>query len=275
MQKASFDYGGTSYLVNSRTDWNVTLNADMKAMKFTLKDNDLKVNDLQLLLDGWVQMPAGSEDIKMDLTFSTPQNTFKSFLSIIPGAYTADFKDVQTNGTVQFSGFAKGTYNEKTYPAFKLDFKVGNADFKYPSLPLGVTNINVDASINSPSQRLNDMTVNIPAFSLKIGSNPLEGRFFLKTPESDPNVDTRLNGTLNLGELAKAFPMAGVQELSGIIKANMTIKAAMSQIEHQLYDQVQMAGDFGMTGVNYRAEGTPAVTINSLSTSLTPQTCGD
>ena len=150
VQKASFDYGGTSYLVNSRTDWGVTLNADMKSMKFTIKDNNLKVNDLQLMLDGWIQMPANSEDIGMDLTFSTPQNTFKSFLSIIPGAYTKDFKDVQTNGTVQFAGFVKGIYNEKTYPAFKIDFKVGNADFKYPSLPLGVTDINVDASINSP-----------------------------------------------------------------------------------------------------------------------------
>lgn len=271
VQKASFDYGGTSYLVNSRTDWGVTLNADMKSMKFTIKDNDLKVNDLQLMLDGWIQMPANSEDIGMDLTFSTPQNTFKSFLSIIPGAYTKDFKDVQTNGIVQFAGFVKGIYNEKTYPAFKIDFKVGNADFKYPSLPLGVTDINVDASINSPSQRLNDMTVNIPAFRLKIGSNPLEGRFFLKTPETDPTVDMRLNGTLNLGELAKAFPMEGVQELSGIIKANVTMKAAMSQLERQLYDQVDMAGDFAMTGINYRAEGQPPVTINALTTTLTPQ----
>ena len=271
VQKASFDYGGTSYLVNSRTDWGVTLNADMKSMKFTIKDNNLKVNDLQLMLDGWIQMPANSEDIGMDLTFSTPQNTFKSFLSIIPGAYTKDFKDVQTNGIVQFAGFVKGIYNEKTYPAFKIDFKVGNADFKYPSLPLGVTDINVDASINSPSQRLNDMTVNIPAFRLKIGSNPLEGRFFLKTPETDPTVDMRLNGTLNLGELAKAFPMEGVQELSGIIKANVTMKAAMSQLERQLYDQVDMAGDFAMTGINYRAEGQPPVTINALTTTLTPQ----
>ena len=271
VQKASFDYGGTSYLVESRTDWGLTLNADMKSMKFTVKNNDLKINDLQLLLDGWIQMPEESEDVKMDLTFSTPQNTFKSFLSIIPGAYTQDFSNVQTNGTVQFAGFVKGTYNETTYPAFKIDFKVGNADFKYPSLPLGVTNINVDASINSPSQRLNDMTVNIPKFSLKIGSNPLEGRFFLKTPETDPTVDTRINGTLNLGELAKAFPMAGVQELTGIIKANVTMKAAMSQIERQLYDQVDMAGDFAMTGIKYRAEGTPPVTINALTTSLTPQ----
>lgn len=271
VERLSVNYGGVQYLSNARADWKATLGADMKNMKFTFKENDLQVNALALKLDGWVQMPDNTEDIRMDLQFGTPANTFKSLLSIVPGAYTQDFEKVQANGTVQFAGFAKGTYNETTYPAFKLNFVVGNADFKYPDLPLGVSNINVDATINSPSSRLNDMTVNIPKFSLRIGSNPLEGHFNLKTPESDPTVDTRLNGTLNLGELSKAFPVEGVQELAGIIKANITMKAAMSQIDRGQYDQVNMAGDFAMSGISYKAADMPAVKINSLNTSLTPQ----
>lgn len=271
IERLSVNYGGMQYLRNARTDWTTTLNADMKKMRFTLKENNLKVNDLALDLNGWVEMPDGSEDILMDLTFGTPANTFKSLLSIIPGAYTKDFAEVQANGSVQFDGFARGKYNETTYPAFKLNFKVGNADFKYPSLPLGVSNINVDATINSPSQSLNAMTVNIPSFSLKIGSNPLEGYFNLKTPESDPTVDTKIKGTLNLGELSKAFPMEGVQELAGIIRADMTAKAAMSQIDQQRYDEVQMNGTFGMQGLSYRSADMPAVKINNLATTLSPQ----
>ncbi len=271
VKQLSVNYGGVQYLSKAQADWNATMGADMKNWKFTFKKNDLSVNDLALMLDGWVQLPENTEDIRMDLTFGTPANTFKSLLSIIPGAYTKDFEGVQANGNVSFSGFAKGTYNETTYPAFKLQFKVDNADFKYPSLPLGMSGINVDAAINSPSSRLNDMTVNIPKFSLKIGSNPLEGYFNLKTPESDPTIDTKINGTLNLGELSKAFPMEGVQELAGIIKANITMKAAMSQIDAQAYDQVNMAGDFAMSGITYRTTGTPTVKINALETSITPQ----
>ncbi len=266
----SINYGGVQYLSKAKADWDVVLGADMKNMKFTFKDNVMKLNALALNLDGFVQMP-NETDILMDLKFGTPENAFKNFLSIIPGAYTKDFEGVQANGSVQFGGFAKGKYNETTYPAFKLDMKVGNADFKYPSLPLGMSAINVDMSVNSPSQRLNDMTVNIPKFSLRIGSNPLEGYFHLKTPETDPTVDTKINGTLNLAELTKAFPVEDVQELSGIIKANIMMKAAMSQVESQAYDQINMAGDFGMTGITYRAAGTPTVKINTLSTSLTPQ----
>lgn len=269
--KLSVNYGGVQYLSNAKADWNATLGMDMANGKYTFKENDMKVNDLKVFLDGWVQMPENSENILMDLKFGTPANTFKSLLSIIPGAYTKDYSDVQANGSVQFAGFAKGTYNEKTYPAFKLDFKVGNADFKYPSLPLGVSNINVDASIALPTSNLNDLTVKIPHFSLKVGSNPLEGFFNLKTPVSDPNVDMKLNGTLNLGELSKAFPMEGVQELAGIIKANMTLKAAMSQIDQGRYDEVNMAGTFGMSGISYKAADMPAVKINNLATDLTPQ----
>lgn len=266
----SLQYGGMQYLRRAQTDWTTTLSADMKNMKFTLKDNDLKVNDLSLILNGWVQLP-NDADVLMDLNFGTPANKFKSFLSIIPGAYTKDFDDVKANGTIKFAGFVKGKYNETTYPAFRIDMNVANGDFKYPSLPLGVSAIQVDASVNSPSARLNDMTVNIPKFGLNIGSNPLSGYFFLKTPESNPSIDTKIDGTLNLGELSKAFPMEGIQELSGIIRANIVAKASMNQLDAQQYDQVQMAGDFDMQNLIYRGAGMPAVKINSLSAGLSPQ----
>lgn len=268
--KFSLEYEGMQYLKNAHAVWNSVLSADMKNMKFTLKDNELKVNNLQLNVDGWTQLP-NDVDVLMDLKFSTPDNTFKSLLSIIPGAYTKDFDGVQAAGTVQFDGFAKGKYNEKTYPAFGLNFKVGSASFKYPALPLGVSNINVDANINSPSTNLNAMTVNIPKFNLKIGSNPLDGHFYLKTPESDPTVDTKLNGVLNLAELSKAFPMEGVQELSGIFKANLLAKASMSQIDQQKYDAVQMSGSLGIENLSYRAAGTPAVKINAMAMNFSPQ----
>ncbi len=268
--KLSVNYGGVQYLKNAHAIWDAVLSADMKNMKFTLKENELKINDLEVKVDGWTALP-NDDDILMDMKFSTPTNTFKSLLSIVPGAYTKDFSGVDAKGTVQFDGFFKGKYNEKTYPAFALNFKIGDASFKYPALPLGVSGINVDAKINSPSTNLNAMTVAIPKFALKIGSNPLDGYFNLKTPETDPTVDMKLNGTLNLAELTKAFPVEDVQELSGIFKANLTMKAAQSQIEKQLYDQVQMAGSLGMENLNYRSTGTPAVKINSMAMTFSPQ----
>jgi hypothetical protein len=270
VKQLSVNYGGVQYLRNARADWDATVNADMAKMKFTLKDNTAKVNDLKLLLDGWVEMP-NDVDMLMDLKFGTPQNDFKSFLSIIPGAYTQDFNDVKADGTIGFSGFAKGKYNETTYPAFQLDFDVKNGNVKYPALPLGISGINVDASIKSPGPSLNTMVVDIAHFALTVGSNPIEGYFKLKTPVTDPTVDTRIKGVLNLGELTKAFPVEGVQEMAGILRADITTKASMSQIDAQQYDAVNMAGTLGMSDFNYRATGSPTVKIQSLNTTFSPQ----
>jgi hypothetical protein len=270
VEKLSVRYGGVQYLSNARATWKSTLNADMPNMKFTFKENDLQVNALSVMVDGWFQMP-NETDYQMDLKFGTPQNTFKSFLSIIPGAYTQDFENVKADGTIQFAGIVKGKYNETTYPAFKIDMKIANGNVKYPSLPLGISGINVDMSVNSPSSNLNSMVVDIPRFALRIGSNPIEGRFNLKTPETNPTVDTKIAGTLNLGELSKAFPMAEVQELTGIIKADILAKASMRQVDEGQYDQVTMLGNFNIQNMNYRAKGLPPVRINALTASLSPQ----
>jgi hypothetical protein len=269
-QKLSVNYDGVQYLRNAHAIWNAGMNADLGKMRFELRKNEAKVNDLDLTLDGWVELP-NETDTRMDLTFGTPQNTFKSLLSIVPGAYTKDFDQVKANGSVQFGGFARGTYNETTYPAFKLDFKVANADVKYPSLPLGISQINVDAAINSPSSSLNAMTVNIPKFGLQIGSNPVSGYFNAKTLVTDPTIDTKINGTLNLAELAKAFPMEGVSQLAGIIKADVAIKAAQSQLDAGRYEAVNMAGTLAMNGINYSAAGSPAMRIEALNTTFSPQ----
>lgn len=270
IEKLSVNYDGMQYLRNARATWKSTLNVDMPNMKFTFKENDLMVNALQVAVDGWFQMP-NDTDYLMDLKFGTPQNTFKSFLSIIPGAYTKDFDGVKADGTVQFSGMAKGKYNDTTYPAFKIDLKIANGNVKYPSLPLGISGILVDMSVNSPSTNLNAMVVDIPRFALRIGTNPIEGRFNLRTPETNPTVDTKITGTLNLDELSKAFPMEDVQELSGVIKANIVAKASMRQIDAGQYEQVQMEGDFTIQNMHYRAAGMPPVKINTLSTHLSPQ----
>lgn len=270
IKQLSVNYGGVQYLRNANAVWDATINADMGKMRFTMKENTAKVNNLKLLLDGWVEMP-NETDMLMDLKFGTPQNDFKSLLSIVPGAYTQDFDQVKADGTISFAGFARGKYNETTYPAFKFEMKVGNGSVQYPTLPLGISGINVDAAISCPGPTLNPLLVDISSFALKIGSNPLEGYFKLKTPVTDPTVDMRVKGVLNLGELTKAFPVEGVQEMSGILRADVVTKAAMSQIDAQKYEQVQVSGTLGMDGFKYRAAGSPAVNIQSLNTTFSPQ----
>ncbi len=262
--------GGVSYLKKAKAELDMTLNADMNNMKFTLKENELLLNALKLNFDGFVQMQG--DDINMDLTYSAPQNKFKNFLSLIPSAYTADYANVQANGDLQFNGFVKGTYNASgRFPAFRVDLKVDNADIKYPDLPLGITNINTQTRIDSPSSDFDKMTVDVSRFSMKLGNNPFEAVFKLKTPISDPDLDAKINGVIDLEELAKAFPMEDVKTLNGVITSNLSVKTRMSAIDRQDYENIDMKGDLQIENLNYSAEGQPATLIRDMNMQFNPK----
>lgn len=266
----SINYDNVSYLNAANTALNMTLNANMKAQKFTLKENDLTLNSLNLKLDGFVEMP-NDKDIAMDLTFEAPQNVFKNLLSIIPNAYIKDYKDVKADGNFTLNGFAKGVYNENSYPAFRINTSISNADVQYPDLPLGISDINTKIEVNSPSADLNRMTVDIPNFALKIGNNPVQGYFKLKTPISDPDMDMKLDGVIDLAELNKAYPIEGMEDMTGIITSDVVVKTKLSTIEKEDYANVNMSGALKVQDLIYAAKDMPKVKVKNAEANFTPQ----
>ena len=58
------------------------------------------------------------DDIDMDLTFKSRNNSFKSLISLIPGIYMNDFSDLKTSGELNFNGAISGRYNDDFITGF-------------------------------------------------------------------------------------------------------------------------------------------------------------
>jgi hypothetical protein len=263
-------YGGIKYLSKAKTDVVTKVNVNMKDMKFTLNGTKAKINDLAMETAGWLQMKG--DDKLMDLTFKAPSNNFKDLFSIIPAAYTANYSDVKATGTFNFDGFVKGTYNSKApqYPAFAINTNIQNGAVQYPKLPMGITDINTKINVALPSSNYDALKVDVPNFKMKMGQNPFEAIFYLRTPVSDPNVDLKAKGVINLSELTKVLPLESVQNLTGIINADVTIKTLMSYIDKKQYEKVDMKGAMDIKGMNVHAKGYPQVFINDVVVNFTP-----
>ncbi len=265
-------YGGITYLKNAKTTLDAIFNINQPESKYIFKDNNLKINELELRADGFVQL-AEDDNIHMDLRVSTPQNEFRHLLSMIPNAYIAGYEKVKADGKFDLNAQAKGTYNGERdlYPAFQVNLGVENANVKYPDLPMAINAINTKVNINSPTSDFNDIVVNIPNFSMKLGNNPFKAIFNLKTPISDPDIDAKVDGVLNLRELSQAFPITGVDDLNGIITANMRAKTRMSYIDNQQYERVDMSGKFQVQNMNYQGTGYPLIRIQDARMDFTPR----
>jgi hypothetical protein len=200
--------GAMEFLTNKRAEIDAVITISENISKFTFKENKAKINDFGMSFDGWFKMNPNSYD--MDITFKSPENTFKSLLSIIPFMYTKDFKNIETKGDLQFAGFAKGTYSEKQMPAFNLDLKVNDAMFKYPDLPTAVTNINMDLLIDNKDGKIESTVVDLKKLHLDFGSNPVDARVLIENLR-DYRMNGSLKAKLNLAELNKMFPMEGLE----------------------------------------------------------------
>lgn len=267
----TFAMGGINYL--SKAKVGATLNARINTAEGTyeLLDNSLEVNALELKADGKATMKEGSDDIGLDFKFSAPNTSFASVLSLVPAAYNSSFKDITTKGTFNFDGYAKGNYNSKkeTLPQFAINLDVKDASFKYAELPLGVDDIRVDLKVKSTTSNLDNILVDINDFHFAIGDNPFDVKLKLRTPISDPDIDAKVDGIINLGQLAKAFPMEGVSELSGIVKANLEAKTRISYIDNSEYEKVKLKGMLGISYAKYVSTDLPVVDIKNIAVNFT------
>lgn len=272
IESLSVVYDDIAYLNKAKTKLDAIFNINQQDSKYTLKENELLVNDLKLNFDGFVQML--KEDILLDFSFNTPQNEFKNLLSLVPNAYIEGYEDVKADGQFALNGMVKGIYRAEpiSYPAFDVNMKIENGQVKYPDLPLGVNDIFSSLKISSPSSDFDDLTVDASDFRVKIGSNPFRAKFKLATPMSDPAVDAEVDGVLNLKELTQAFPMGeDIEALSGIITADVKCNTRMSVVERGAYDQVNMSGEMRLRDLIYDSRAYPTVAIQDAAVVFNPR----
>jgi hypothetical protein len=220
-------YDGTEYLSNKSVVLDMVLGISEDYTKYTFKENSTKLNDFAMKFDGWFKM--NERDYGMDITFSSPENTFKSILSLVPGMYTKDFNDIETKGDLSFNGFAKGTYSDTQMPAFNLAMLVKDAMFKYPGLPTAVNNINMDLLVDNKTGVIDNTVVDLKKLHLDFGSNPVDAKLLIENLK-DYRMDGNLAAKLNLAELSKMFPMDGL-EMKGTYAINAKAKGVYDSIK--------------------------------------------
>ena len=230
VDSVSMSYGGAEYLSNKRAEIKAVIGISEGYTKYVFKENSAKLNDFGMGFDGWFKM--NEKDFGMEINFKSPENSFKSLLSLVPGMYSKDFNQVETKGELSFAGFVKGTYSDKQMPAFNLNLKVNEAMFKYPSLPTAVNNINVDLLVDNSTGIIENTVIDLKKFHLDFGTNPVDAHARIENLKDFP-TDANVKAKLNLGEMSKMFPMEGMT-LAGEVKADISAKGVYDKAKKMI-----------------------------------------
>jgi len=263
-------YDGVNYLKKAVIDAQANIKMNTITGKYTLQNNVFALNALQLLLDGYVQLPNNSDAIVMDMRFDTKENTFKELLSLLPAAYTSDFATVKAKGKLMCNGFVKGRYTTTQTPTFGIRINVADGQFQYPDLPKAVEEVQLDLAINNATDKLDGMLIAINNLHFKLGKNPFDILARLRTPMSDPNFEVTAKGTINLSDVQQSYPLTGIKTLSGILTSDIQASGKMSAIDKEQYEKVAVSGLLNIADMKYAMEGYPPIHIYKLNSQFNP-----
>ncbi|MFN5849128.1 MAG: AsmA-like C-terminal region-containing protein [Chitinophagales bacterium] len=267
----SYFQGLIPYLKNARLTNESTIEIDQAAKKYSFSANKIQLNDLELLLNGFIQQ-MDKEAMSMRLDFKTENNDFKKVLSLIPSIYKNDFKNIETKGQFDLKGNVEGLYRGSVYPKMDIVFNVNNGEFQYPNMPKKVSNIQIVSAIKSPGGSMDNMTVDVSKFSMNIGSDPFEGRLKVTQPMSNPYTELYSKGKINLGDVLKFYPMEGVKKLEGMVNLDLDLKARQSDLKAKNYAAIHADGNAIVKGLIYESSTIEKpVRINDLALNFSPQ----
>lgn len=258
--KVSLFMDKINYMNHVPVTLDAVLGIDLDKSKYTFKENKALINQLPLEFDGFIQLVESGQEY--DLKFKTPTSSFQNFLGLIPSAYAGSLKDVKTTGDFSVSGFAKGLYSDTTVPKFNVAIASNNASFQYPNLPKSVQNIVVDTKIINETGFLNDTYVNLDKLSFKIDQDIFNAKANIRNISENPLINAELKGTINLGNVSKAYPIQLKVPLSGILVADVVTKFDMKSVETNQYENMQNSGNITLTGFKYVDETNKAMNIN-------------
>lgn len=253
----AFDFwmGNIKYASKINLEFNADLHANLNKMIFGLSENETRINGIQFSFNGWVQMLKDGFD--MNLTLDTKKVDFKSILSLVPAIYSTSFEDVKTGGTVKLSGFIKGKMVGKSFPTFDLKLNVYKAWFQYPKLPQSVQNINIATHVYNKANALDQTVIDVSNFSLVMAKNPFSAKLNVIHPMTDPEMEMKATGKIDLGSIKDLYPLDAEMKLNGIFDMNVEAGGKMSYLDQNQYDKFHFSGKLNLSNMQVKMKELP------------------
>ncbi len=269
--EASFGLDGTKYLNKNKLQLDAEIELDLKNQRYSFRENKGLINRLPLEFTGFVQLFEKYTDV--DLSFKTPSSDFKNFLAVIPEVYAKNLDGVKTSGDFSINGIIKGKSDDTYIPKMDIKIASNNASFKYPDLPKGVKNINIDTQIKNETGLVDDTYIKIGNLTFKIDQDSFAAKGSLRNITKNMIVDMMLKGTLNLQNLNQAYPLQLEEKLNGIVNADIKTHFDMQSLEKEQYQNVKSSGTASVSGFTYASDELPnEIKIKKANVSFNPET---
>jgi uncharacterized protein involved in outer membrane biogenesis len=216
--------GESDYTINRDLEIEASLNADTEKDLYTFNKCELNVEDIQLLVNGWVN---ASDDSSIDLAIGGDDVDLDELISILPESQKRAMKGYSPSGEVSIDISVKGKTSGKNAPLVDVHAVMHDGRFKHNESGTSLDNLSFDMRYERGKSG-DQLKISTAQASLQGGQITVSGS--LKNL-SQPEFDLKVGATLDLSSLRSFFELDTLEIFQGNLALNAGINGKLDYIE--------------------------------------------
>ncbi len=265
----SFDKGKMTMLDSVFFHGKTSVEIDIDKQHYILKNNTFTMNELPVSIAG--TMDLAEKYIDFDLNIQAASSDFGSFLSIVPKMPSKKEALRSATGKAALTAIIKGRMDDNNLPGFSLGIVVNDGAFQGKESPVAIRNVQMNLAVTNPDGKPDNTVVDLKNLTLTAGSDPFSMHATIWQPVSNPYIDAAIKGAVNLASWKNNLNMPNVSNLSGVIIADIAIKARKSDFSSGKMGRFPGSGAIEFQNIAMQSSTLPApLSLRSMLLRFTP-----
>lgn len=259
------------YLHNVKLVSDLEMTIDQNKSLYTFKQNNIKLNDLNLNIKGFTQLFDDGK-ITMDLDIANPSSSFKELFSLIPNAYTKDYSNIKAEGDYELKGKINGDFHSEKniYPSWLFKININNGGIQYPDMPASIKNVDVKLESKNDGPSVASQSLTIAPFHFLMNNKPVDGNLQINNLGNNPHVKGNIKADISLEDFSKVMPLEKGISLNGNINTDLQFDFTEDQINNKDYANMKLNGFANIQSLSYLDPTMPSINIPAMSINFTP-----
>lgn len=241
--------GSTRFLTHKTFDVNTLIDYDDEKKIVDFNSSIVKLGRSQFEISGNYSF---QDKNLIDLNAAGKDTDIQTLLSLLPEETSQKLKQYRSEGDVFFNLTLKGEISSQKSPFINVSFGCADATLFHPDYKSRITNANLNGSFASPSLT----TFQDAKLFLKDVEGNLNGKSFTGNLSisqfDDPYIALDFKGELDAASLGNFYPIPLVNELNGLIEADILFEGKTSLLKKKATAQkVKTNGAISLHGVNF------------------------
>ncbi len=258
----NFRFGQITYLTDAVIDLPLDLDIDDGIRHYTFLGEEFFVNSVPLYAKGDIKRVNDSTD-NVEIAVKSKQSEFKDILTLLPGVYTENLKNLQTSGKATIDGRIYGNTTATRTPNFNIKIDVVEGFVKNPDFNEPIKNINVNGLIVNTGGANDSTVITLKNGRANIGADPVQFAVGIARPVSSMFLDLSVKGKVQLEKLKQILRL-GDMDLRGLLNADLSAKGPLQAFKEKEADAIRASGFLTADNFYYKDKTTLPFNANKV-----------